>query len=100
MASATYEKVLHEPQQLLPEEQERLADALRPVRHARVLSVRELQTLFKQGLGQPRTLTDVERASLGAWVEEAKRLAASIGAAWQDKNVSAADAVAEQRREL
>lgn len=48
----------------------------------------------------PQPLTDDKRAHLDAWFATADALAAKIGAAWKNKDLSAVDAVREQRRDL
>jgi glutathione S-transferase len=98
VTSTTFDKVLHEAQQLTSEEQERLADALRRSQGARVATVQQLETLLQQGLRQPRPLSGAEQTRLDMWVAETRKLAARIGETWQDGSVSAADAVHEQRR--
>ena len=99
MGTVTYEDVLRDAQQLTPEEQQRLRDALDPSQGARVVSPQELRALLASGGGRPRPLTEGERVVVLAALENMDRLAARIGAAWQDE-LSAVDAVKEQRRAM
>lgn len=73
MASSTYEEVLHDAQQLTPEEQRRLREELAAM--------------------------DARKARAQELMAELDELAARIGAEWQGGG-TATDAVREQRREL
>ena len=80
MASVTYEDVLRDAQQLAPDEQRRLLD--------------EIEARLK--VQQPARIV---RPDLAADLDAIDEFAAEVSAAWKD-NMSAADAVKEQRRDL
>lgn len=80
MTTARYDTVLELARQLTPEDQQRL----------------------REELGAPSAASDLlpeQRARLEAWFAATDRLAQQVSAAWQG-DMSAADAVAEQRRDL
>ena len=80
MATATFETVLELARQLTPEDQQRL----------------------RAELGTPSLAAELsadKRARLAAWFATSDTLAQRVSAAWQG-DMTAVDAVAEQRREL
>ena len=96
MASAAYENILREVEQLTDDEQHQLLETLKR-RSANVPDViRNLQDVA----AQPPPLSAHERDAIDAWFSRVDNLADRVSAAWIDPNISAVDAVREQRREL
>jgi hypothetical protein len=87
MATATYDEVLEATRRLTSEEQRRLHDEIETL-----LGAEPIPALL-QPPGR------VARPGLEADLDALDELAAEIGAAWKD-DMSAAEAVSEQRREL
>ncbi len=82
MATLDFDAILREAQMLPPDEQRRLAHALRPPQNARVIDANSLKTLLAEGLGQSRPLTPAEQAAIDAWLARTEELATGISAAW------------------
>ncbi len=87
-----YEDALRVVEQLTPEDKHRLLKALTAQQET---VPDELRQLRKQVAQRARTTPDERRAALAAL----DHAAAKIGAAWRSEK-SAAEAVAEQRRDL
>ena len=79
MASATYDTIVQEVQQLTPEEQARLRDDIDTMLANRTSTLRRV------------------RPGLAADLKEIEQLANEVGEAWQGHH-SAAEAVSEMRR--
>ncbi len=95
MSRTTFETVLHEAQQLAPDEQARLLAALGQQTAVVADSVR----VVRDKVARAQPITDDERERVVAWLAELDALAAEIGAA-SHGTTSAVDAVREQRRDL
>jgi type IV secretory pathway VirD2 relaxase len=87
MVAATYDEVLEATRRLTSEEQRRLHDEIETL-----LGAEPIPALLQRA-GR------VARPGLEADLDAIDELAAEIGAAWKD-DMSAAEAVSEQRREL
>jgi len=83
MATTDYETVREAALHLTPEERRRLRE--------------ELATVEVQN--GSASLSDAKRARLEAWFAASEELAKRVSAAWKD-DMSASEAVKEQRREL
>jgi len=96
MASATYENVLREAQQLTAVERRRLLETLMRPPAGVSDPVRAIQDKAAHTL----PITEAERVAVQDWLTRFDALAERIGAAWKDPSVSAVDAVREQRQDL
>lgn len=96
MASATYENILREVEQLTDEEQHRLLEALKQRSTATPDAIRTLRERTVQRVPP----TGAQRDAIDAWFARVDELAERVSAAWIDPTVTAVDAVREQRREL
>jgi hypothetical protein len=91
MGMVTYEDVLRDAQQLTAEERLRLLDTLLNAAVPHVAAPTSTEVVIP--------LTESERTATLAALERIDQLAVRIDEAWKD-DMSAAEAVKEQRREL
>lgn len=96
MASATYEKILREVEQLSDDEQGRLLETLKRRSSEAPDPIRALRE-SSEHLTPP---TPAQRDAIDAWFARVDMLADEVSAAWIDPSISAVEAVREQRREL
>ncbi len=87
MATTRYESVLAQARQLPPEERQAL------------MAEPGLQAAKEASERDPEAAEAADEAAIAAWLAETDTLAAAVSAAWKD-DMSAAEAVKEQRREL
>jgi phage-related minor tail protein len=79
--------VLEQARQLSPDERQALVEEL---------AIQRAQEAYERA---PEAAEAAYEAEIEAWLEEADKLAAAVSAAWKD-DLSAAEAVKEQRRDL